>query len=102
MCKDTPYTSSMLQLSELSRLATVLGGIPIPGCLAGSPAARAGIRYGDVLLSIDGRPTPSWTDFLEARRLSNRVTVRVFRQGAEFDIVMELPIATRTPRHVME
>jgi S1-C subfamily serine protease len=92
----------MLPLSQLSHLATVLGGIPIPGCLAGSPAARAGIRYGDVLLAIDGSPTPSWSDFLEARRFSSRVTVRVFRQGAELDIVMELPLTTRTPRHVME
>lgn len=92
----------MVPLSQLSRLATVLGGIPIPGCLAGSPAARAGLRYGDVLLAIDGSPTPSWSDFLEARRLSNRVTVRVFRQGAELDVVMDLPLSSRTPRHVME
>jgi predicted metalloprotease with PDZ domain len=92
----------MLPLSELSRLATVLGGIPIPGCLAGSPAARAGIRYGDVLLAIDGLPTPSWSDFLEARRMSSRVTVRVFRQGAELEVVMDLPLTMRTPRHVME
>jgi S1-C subfamily serine protease len=92
----------MLPLPELSRLASLLGGVPIPGCLEGSPAARAGIRYGDVLLSLDGTPTPSWTDFLQARRFSSSVTVRVFRQGSEFDVRMELPPTTRSPRHVME
>jgi S1-C subfamily serine protease len=101
-CKTASYRHAMLPLSVLSRLATVLGGIPIPGCLEGSPAARAGIRYGDVLLSIDGTPTPSWTDFLQARRFSSQVTVRVFRQGAEFDVTMELTPTARSPRHVME
>jgi S1-C subfamily serine protease len=98
------YTQSMLPLSELSRLATVLGGVPIPGCLEGSPAARAGIRYGDVVLSINGVPTASWTDFFQARRRRNShvVTARVFRQGTEFEVTLELPAQTRSPRHVLE
>jgi S1-C subfamily serine protease len=93
----------MVNLSDLSQLATVLGGIPIPGCGEGSPAQRAGLRYGDVLLSIDGLPTASWAEFFQARQVrTGRPTVRVFRQGAEFDVSLDLPSTTRCPRHVLE
>lgn len=34
---------------------------PVIGVLdAGSPAARAGLRTGDILIAVDGRPTPSY------------------------------------------
>jgi S1-C subfamily serine protease len=93
----------MVTPSELSRLATALGGVPVSGCLEGSPAARAGIRYGDVMLAIDGKPTASWAEFFQARSLlPGLVTVRVFRQGAEFDVKMQLPANRLTPRAVLE
>jgi S1-C subfamily serine protease len=92
----------MVSLSDLSRLATVLGGVPIPCCGEGSPAQRAGLRYGDVLLSIDGLPTASWADFFQARqRRTGCITVRVFRQGAEFDVSLDLPSKSRCPRDVL-
>ena len=33
---------------------------------AGSPAAAAGLSAGDLIVAIDGRPTPDWEDVLEA------------------------------------
>jgi S1-C subfamily serine protease len=93
----------MVPLSDLSRIATALGGVPISGCLEGSPAARAGLRYGDVVLAINGMPTASWADFFQARRRSaDCVTAKIFRHGREFEVTMKLPIQTRTPRHVLE
>jgi S1-C subfamily serine protease len=92
----------MLSPSDLSRLATALGGLPILGCLEGSPADRAGIRYGDILLSINGIPTASWSDFFQARRRSTgQISVRVFRQGSEFDVILELPATSKSPREVL-
>jgi predicted metalloprotease with PDZ domain len=80
-----------------------MGGLPIMGCLKGSPADLAGIRYGDILLSINGTPTPSWSAFFQARRqCKGSIVVRVFRQGAEFDVRMVLPEAIKTPREVLE
>ena len=77
----------MLSRSDLSRLATALNGLPVMGCLAGSPAAEAGMRYGDVLLAIDGIPTPGWDEFIEARRHSRGgFTARIFRDGVELDL----------------
>lgn len=94
----------MLRPSELTRLATVLGGVPIMGCLHGSPADRAGIRYGDILMSINGMATASWTDFFEARRRTRgqRMTVRVFRQGEELEVTLDLAPTSLSPRAVLE
>ena len=91
----------MQSLLTLSQIATALGGVPIPGCMEGSPAQRAGLCYGDVLLSIDGVRTSSWADFFRVRR-SEQPTVRVFRRGVEFEVRMRLPHKTRCPRHVLE
>lgn len=92
----------VFSLSELSRLATALGGVPISTCQPGSPAARAGIRYGDILLSINGVPTPAWVDLLRAHSHSaGPAAVRVFRSGVEFEVAMHLPSRARTPREVL-
>jgi S1-C subfamily serine protease len=75
--------------SELSRLAEALGGLPILGCLDGSPAAEAGVRYGDILLAIDGVPTRTWDDFLNVRKRSKGGFVaRIFRAGVESEVTV--------------
>jgi S1-C subfamily serine protease len=93
----------MLTPAELARLATALGGLPILGCLAGSPAEDAGVRYGDILLSLDGMPTSSWDEFVRARTQAGRaIVVRVFRQGQEFDLSIELRRSDKTPEQVID
>lgn len=93
----------MLSPSDLARLATALGGLPILGCLSGSPAAEAGIRYGDILLSVDGVPMASWDDYLRVRSRSHgEMHARVFRQGLEFDVNIALEPSTRSPQGILE
>lgn len=93
----------MLTPAELARLASALGGLPILGCLSGSPAEDAGMRYGDILLSLDGLPTSSWDEFLRARNQAGRsIVVRVFRQGQELDMALELRASDKTPEQVLE
>lgn len=88
----------MLSRNDLSRLATALGGLPVLGCLDGSPAAGAGVRYGDVLLAVDGVPTPSWDEFLEVRaRCQGSMLARIFRDGVERDVHIELRPSTKSP-----
>lgn len=80
-----------MKVGDLMELARALGGLPVFGCLAGSPAEQAGIRYGDVLLSVDGMPTGSVDDYLAARSRSGRtIVVRVFRAGLELDFELGL------------
>jgi S1-C subfamily serine protease len=92
----------MLRPTELVRLATTLGGLPILGCLAGSPADEAGVRYGDILLAVNGFPTASWDDFLRARaHADGQLHARVFRQGVEFDVSLTLRASTSSPLEVL-
>lgn len=81
----------MIQLSTLARLAETLNGLPVYGCLPGSPAEQAGVRFGDVLLSVDGKATPTWAAYIAAREHSGEnILVRVFREGRELEFVVPL------------
>ncbi len=74
----------MVSKSQLFALARALEGVPVLGALGGSPAARAGIRYGDVLLSVNGIRTRSIMDYLQAKALRmNGMEIVVFRGGSE-------------------
>jgi S1-C subfamily serine protease len=60
-----------------------LQGIPVWGCLPGSQGRKAGVRYGDIVLSVNGHPTSDAAAYLAARRLrSDGMTITVFRDGA--------------------
>jgi hypothetical protein len=53
------------------------------GCLPGSAGREAGLRYGDVVLSVNGQRTGDAAAYLSARRLrSDGATIEVFRDGA--------------------
>jgi len=91
----------MLSPRDLSRLASGLGGVPILGCSAGSPAADAGLRYGDIILSGDGRPVPSWSELLGVCSAAGAPTaLRVLRAGRELTLLMRAPLG-RSPRGVL-
>ncbi len=59
----------MLSKAKLEQIAKVLEGIPVLGCLQGSPSERAGIRYGDVVLSVNGMKTSDMDLYSKAREL---------------------------------
>lgn len=81
----------MFNRSNLSQLARSLNGLPVYGCLPGSPAEKAGVRFGDVLLSVDGCATPTWEAYIEARASSGEsIRLRLFREGNEFEVDVPL------------
>jgi len=80
----------MIAKSMLFQLAKTLDGMPVLGCLPGTPAALAGVRYGDILLSVNGQRTRNFGDYVEAKSLrKDGMTVVLFRQGEEKPIEFE-------------
>ena len=74
----------MIPKKSLFAIAATLEGIPILGVLEGTPAARAGLRYGDVLLAVNGRRTRTVVDYIEAKNLREEgMDIVVFRSGEE-------------------
>jgi S1-C subfamily serine protease len=81
----------MLSRTQLNKLAESLEGIAVWGCLPGSRAQRVGLRYGDVLLSVNGARTANVVDYVEARALRDDVVALVvFRDGVELTIDIEI------------
>lgn len=66
-----------------------MNGIAILGALPGSPAERCGLKYGDVLLSVNGQAMSTVEDFLKARSAAKESMDVLVRRGAH---VMELTL----------
>src|SRR5689334_15684274 len=82
----------MLKWDAVTKLAARLNGVPVLGCRPDSPAARAGVQYGDILLAVNGMATPDWSAYLEARALAaGAMRVELFRDGETLVIELELP-----------
>lgn len=81
----------MIPKKSLYAMATALGGVPVLGALSGSAAARAGVRYGDILLEVNGVPTPTMLDYIQARsRRDDGMDVVVFRAGERHELALAL------------
>lgn len=69
-------------MSELNQIAKTMGGFVCMGCLKGSPADNAGVKYGDIVLSVNGKSTPDMQSFVDAKGLNDKgMDVVVFRGG---------------------
>ena len=80
----------MISRKQLEQIAAAVGGVPVWGCLPGSSAAEAGLRYGDIVLEVNGVLTPTITEYLAARALrKDGFSLRLFRNGAEFSVYVE-------------
>jgi len=80
----------MQSRAELEHMARILEGVPIWGCVPGTPGDKAGIVYGDILLSVNGMKTSNLEEFLEARRLRcDGASIVLFRNGIELTLELE-------------
>ena len=68
------------------------GGIRVVVVERGSPAERAGLQPGDLLLSVDGRDLVTASDYAAAFRKSvGSVTLRLLRSGNPLTATLERP-----------
>ncbi|HKQ69892.1 MAG TPA: PDZ domain-containing protein [Polyangiaceae bacterium] len=79
--------SALIRTSDFFKMARIYGGLPYLSSLPGSAAERAGLRWGDVVVAINGQPTPDVDSFVQARALrEGGATVRFMRDGAELEV----------------
>jgi aminopeptidase YwaD len=68
-------------------------GVRLTGVRADSPADRAGLKTGDVIVEFDGRPVKDlyeYTDALQARKPGDMVSIVVLRQGTRMTLTATL------------
>jgi S1-C subfamily serine protease len=76
-----------MPMSDFFQIAKIYGGLAFLGALPGSPADRARLRRGDVVIAVNGSPTPDLAAFLRARQeREGGATVRYIRDGAENEV----------------
>jgi hypothetical protein len=83
-----PYFGSVPDFAE------VPGGVKLADVRAGSPAEKAGIRGGDLMIEFDGKPVANLQDYtylLKSKAVGDAVAVKVKRLGETltFRVVLE-------------
>jgi Do/DeqQ family serine protease len=104
-----PWLGAKLQALN-AEIAENLGlkrpaGALVAGVTAGSPAARGGLRTGDVIVSIDSQAVddPNAFDYRFATKpLGGRAQLGVIRGGRETGLSVVLQTAPETPRDEIE
>ena len=74
------------------------GKLLVEDIVANSPAAKAGIRKGDLIATMDGQPVNDPNDLLEivgARSVGDELAIQVQREGKTLDL--KLKLAARPP-----
>jgi len=96
--KPTP----LAMISKLERLAKLLGGIPVWEVFPESGAAQAGVRFGDIILKVNGTKTPTFEMFLEAgEKHLDFLEFEVFRNGELLRLTSnEARLSRRPTAHV--
>lgn len=75
------------------QLARVPGGVEVVGALPDSPAAKAGLKAGDVILELDGQPVTDpdgVRQLVLAHKPGQKVDLKVKRDDKEMMITVEL------------
>jgi len=84
----------MISRKQLEEIANTVQGVPVFGCLPKSSAAEAGVRYGDIVLSVNGVRTRDIDDYVAARALrADGFELRLFRDGHELTLYVEFRAA---------
>ncbi len=92
------------QLAESFNLQDITGVI-IAGIQRSGPAARAGLRPGDIILSINGKPSSDSKTVMNQIAFTSsgeKLRLKILRHGKEMDaeaVVGERPPPTRRPRN---
>lgn len=80
------------ELAESFKLPNTQGAL-IAGVMRGSPADRAGIRPGDILLSVAGKPigdAHGMIELISAQTPGQQIQLKIRRAGREIDLTVAI------------
>ena len=80
------------ELSESLGLPSNTAGVVLSGVLEGGPAARGGVKPGDVLIAVNGNPTKDVRGLLNGiAQISpgNQAKLTVLRKGKELELTAQ-------------
>lgn len=83
-----PYFGSIPDFAEIPN------GVKFSDVRAGSPAAKAGLKGGDILIEFDGKKIQNLYDYtyaLREKKPGDRVTVKIIRDGqtSDYQVLLE-------------
>lgn len=67
------------------------GGLYISQVVPNSPAAKADLRQGDILVKLNGVAVENGADFEPAIRQSNTCTLTIYREEKELTVTLHVP-----------
>ncbi len=88
------------EAADSGRRGPVKGAL-IAGVMRGAPAEKAGLRRGDIVVAINGKPIADVTDLINltaALKPGERGEFTVLREGREAKLTMEAGTRPRQPR----
>jgi len=88
-----PYVGiRVLDVSEETQQYGVPAGAAIQSVAEGSPAQQAGLRRGDIITAVDGKPMSSTelVSFVGAASVGQQIALTVYRQGETIEITVEV------------
>ena len=87
----SPYIGiSVLDVSEEMKLYGIPAGIAIQSVAEGSPAEAAGLKVGDVIISVNDAAMDSnaLVDFIGSSNIGDELTISIYRQGESLTITI--------------
>lgn len=93
-----------LSFNQLADLAKTVGGIPVNVAFKGRPGSNAGLQRGDIVIKVNGIPTPTtaaYFDASHARHDKNGIReFDVWRDGKVLQLQVDVSGASMTEKEV--
>lgn len=83
----------LIRRDDILRLANAEQGVPLWGCTPGSPSDQAGLRYGDIILSVNGSRTRTAAEYARVADITDHPYLVEIRRGADLLTLTVIPAA---------
>ena len=90
---EGPFAQKSVTFMGVGTEAREEGGLEVKIVGEESPAAKAGVKVGDIILGVDGKKTdekPEFSAAIKAKKPGTKVKLKILRDDEEIEIEVEL------------